>query len=43
MNGEQVSAAKKRKMAPGEMEFVKIKKSVLDAAPNGTLKIEITE
>ena len=43
MNGEQVSSAKKRKMAPGEMEFVKIKKSVLDAAPNGTLKIEIIE
>jgi pyruvate/2-oxoglutarate dehydrogenase complex dihydrolipoamide dehydrogenase (E3) component len=43
MNGEQISSAKKRKMAPGEMEFVKIKKSVLDAAPNGTLKIEIIE
>ena len=43
MDGEQVSAVKKRKMAPGEMEFVKIKKSVLDAAPNGTLKIEIIE
>ena len=43
MDGEQVSAAKKRKMAPGEMEFVKIKKSVLEANPNGTLKIEIVE
>ena len=43
MDGEQVSAVKKRKMAPGEMEFVKIKKSVLDASPNGTLKIEIVE
>jgi pyruvate/2-oxoglutarate dehydrogenase complex dihydrolipoamide dehydrogenase (E3) component len=43
MDGEQVSSAKKRKMAPGEMEFVKVKKSVLDANPNGTLKIEIIE
>ena len=43
MDGELVSSAKKRKMAPGEMEFVKIKKSVLDANPNGTLKIEIVE
>jgi hypothetical protein len=43
MDGEVISNAKKRKMAPGEMEFVKVKKSVLEASPNGTLKIEIVE
>lgn len=34
---------KKRKMAPGEMEFITVKKSILDEKPSGTLKIEITE
>ena len=43
MDGEQISNAKKRKMAPGEMEYVKIKKSVLEKNPNGTIKIEIVE
>ena len=43
LDGVQISAAKKRKMAPGEMEFVKVKKATLDAAPNGVLKIEIIE
>ena len=43
MDGEQISHAKKRKMAPGEMEYVKIKKSVLEKNPNGTIKIEIVE
>jgi len=30
---EVISSQKKRKMAPGEMEFVKVKKEVLDAHP----------
>ncbi|MGN1094954.1 MAG: NAD(P)/FAD-dependent oxidoreductase [Eubacteriales bacterium] len=38
-----ISNAKKRKMAPGEMEFVTVKKAVLDASDGGKLKIEIIE
>ena len=43
LDGVQISSAKKRKMAPGEMEFVKVKKATLDASPAGVLKIEIIE
>ena len=35
-----VSSQKKRKMAPGEMEYVKIKKEVLDAMPD-SVSVEI--
>ncbi|MBO4353833.1 MAG: hypothetical protein J5860_02710 [Clostridia bacterium] len=35
-----VSSQKKRKMAPGEMEFVRIKKETLDALPD-QLSVEI--
>ena len=40
---EIVANSKKRKMAPGEMEFITVKKSILDKNPCGKLKIEIME
>lgn len=39
-NGEIVSSQKKRKMAPGEMEYAVVKKAVLDSAPE-SISIEI--
>ena len=39
-NGEIVSKQKKRKMAPGEMEYATVKKDVLDKAPD-SVSVEI--
>ena len=39
-NGEVVSKQKKRKMAPGEMEYATVKKEILDASPD-SVSVEI--
>lgn len=39
-NGEIVSKQKKRKMAPGEMEYATVKKDILDQAPD-SVSVEI--
>ena len=41
-NGEIVSKQKKRKMAPGEMEYATVKKEVLDGMPE-SVSVEIVE
>ena len=41
-NGEIVSKQKKRKMAPGEMEYATVKKEVLDGMPD-SVSVEIVE